>query len=390
MPRAAAPQGDLFLAPIFDPRPALLPNAGKKLTVLVGCSRLKGSRRARAADLYISPRFKTRRAIAETLAVDYFILSAKHGLLSPDQLVAPYDEDLQTWPASARAAWGAKISRQLSSIEGQICILGVPAYAEPIVDHFHGSAKVAAPLTAIDPCHHDAWYQQAFSLAQRMDALRILYEAIAHQRTVRRTFTLSDLGAQRLPGRGVYVFIDRAERNFLGGRGRIVRIGTHAVSEGSKSTLRNRLRNHAGLKDGTGNHRGSIFRLHVGNAMLARDNGTLLSWGDGQDAPAEVRASETTMEQRVSAYLGSLELLILDLDDKPSKHSMRATVERQLISLCSENLLPIDKPSRNWLGSMSPVPLIVKSGLWNLRDVGRVYDPRGAGSVHDLLLSGCL
>jgi hypothetical protein len=190
----------------------------------------------------------------------------------------------------------------------------------------------------------------------------------------------------------VYIFIDRAERNFLGQRGRIVRIGTHGVSEGSKSTLRTRLRTHAGLRDGTGNHRASIFRLHVGRAILEVDDAVeaVPTWGEGQDAPSNVRAGEVATEQLVSEYLKKLEVLVLNVDDTPSKNSLRGIIERQLIALCTESLITIDRSSKGWLGLMSPMRLIAQSGLWNLRDVGRSYDPSGKGSVKQLLSSGRL
>lgn len=75
-----------------------------------------------------------------------------------------------------------------------------------------------------------------------------------------------------LPARGVYFFREPGEpRPGSPGSHRIVRVGTHPVSANSKSTLWQRLRTHLGTRAGTGNHRGSIFRLHVGAAMLARD-----------------------------------------------------------------------------------------------------------------------
>src|SRR5215207_7564170 len=107
-----------------------------------------------------------------------------------------------------------------------------------------------------------------------------------HERDLSRFYAvigqLSGRGHQRLlgscnghddwPRRGVYFFTELGEfrsgpPNVL----RIVRVGTHAVSAGSKSTLWGRLRAHRGGREGRGNHRGSIFRLHVGHALLARD-----------------------------------------------------------------------------------------------------------------------
>ncbi len=68
------------------------------------------------------------------------------------------------------------------------------------------------------------------------------------------------------PKQGVYFFRDIAERRIHTGKGaRIVRVGTHALTATSKTTLWQRLAQHKGSsKSGGGNHRGSIFRLLAG------------------------------------------------------------------------------------------------------------------------------
>src|SRR5690606_21373669 len=79
----------------------------------------------------------------------------------------------------------------------------------------------------------------------------------------------SKLGAKRAldrlgpargwPDRGVYFFFDPGEFRTDSGTGpRLVRVGTHALSDGAKSTLHQRLRQHGGQSSGGGNHRGSI------------------------------------------------------------------------------------------------------------------------------------
>ena len=86
-------------------------------------------------------------------------------------------------------------------------------------------------------------------------------------------------GTSRLPLRGVYFFREPGElRSSSAVSHRIVRVGTHAVSANAKSTLWQRLRAHLGTREGSGNHRGSIFRRHVGAALLARDQVTLPTW----------------------------------------------------------------------------------------------------------------
>ena len=77
----------------------------------------------------------------------------------------------------------------------------------------------------------------------------------------------------RWPLQGVYFFFEPGEMREDGRTPRVVRVGTHAVSEGSKTTLWQRLSRHKGHERGKyaggGNHRGSVFRLHVGAALLA-------------------------------------------------------------------------------------------------------------------------
>ncbi|MER8438343.1 hypothetical protein NKH36_00070 [Mesorhizobium sp. M1312] len=91
---------------------------------------------------------------------------------------------------------------------------------------------------------------------------------------------LANLGPS-MPRRGVYFFFDETEPRSDSGHGpRLVRVGTHALTTGSTSTLRQRLAQHRGKLDGGGNHRGSIFRLLVGQALMASGGGPLCaSWG---------------------------------------------------------------------------------------------------------------
>ena len=84
------------------------------------------------------------------------------------------------------------------------------------------------------------------------------------------------------PLRGVYFFYENGEpRSGTGIGPRVVRIGTHGLKTGSRSTLWGRLAQHrGGARSGLGNHRGSIFRLLVGIALANRSSIPLPeSWG---------------------------------------------------------------------------------------------------------------
>lgn len=184
----------------------------------------------------------------------------------------------------------------------------------------------------------------------------------------------------RLPERGVYFFLDSATSN-TPEQWHICRVGTHAVSLGSKATLRARLRAHLGTRAGSGNHRGSIFRLHVGNALLRRDQREIVTWGKGSVAPHELRTSqalreaEAQHEQQVSDYIAQLPVLWLAVPDEASPASERSIIERNAIALLSEDAQLSTALPNGWLGEHSPRWEIRASRLWNLNYVNDEYDP---------------
>lgn len=81
--------------------------------ILLGCVKEKGSTMAPAADLYISRLWRARRRYAEASGLPWFILSAKHGLLTPSQVIAPYDMALKDRNATERRAWGIEVVEKL-------------------------------------------------------------------------------------------------------------------------------------------------------------------------------------------------------------------------------------------------------------------------------------
>jgi hypothetical protein len=67
----------------------------KNCHVLISCSKTKSHHRERARDMYISPLYRKSVAVAEGWKMPFSILSAKHGLLSPDEAIEPYDLTLK-------------------------------------------------------------------------------------------------------------------------------------------------------------------------------------------------------------------------------------------------------------------------------------------------------
>lgn len=182
-------------------------------------------------------------------------------------------------------------------------------------------------------------------------------------------------GARRWPARGVYFFLDAEEPcEFAPSLGRIVRVGTHGLKPGASSTLWGRLRAHKGQADGSGNHRGSVFRRHVGRALLARDRADHPTWGVGSSADRKVRVAERELERRVSEYLANLYVTYVPILDEPGPGSLRGYVERNAISTLTAERNRWSRGSSGWLGRHSPTAAIEASGLWNVRHVGDQVD----------------
>ena len=186
---------------------------------------------------------------------------------------------------------------------------------------------------------------------------------------------LERLQRRDLPRRGVYFFFDERERRSRVDALRVVRVGTHALKRGARSTLRGRLRQHLGTRAGHGNHRGSVFRLHVGAALLARDGSSLETWGVGSSASAEVRQAEREHEYHVSLYVARLRVVTLGIDDDPGPESLRGYVERNAIALLANVGRSVDPPSTGWLGHLAQRSQVRDSGLWNVNHVGSCVDP---------------
>jgi hypothetical protein len=180
------------------------------------------------------------------------------------------------------------------------------------------------------------------------------------------------------PRRGVYFFMEPGEDRSETGEGRrVVRVGTHAITESSRTKLWSRLSQHRGqFSSGGGNHRGSIFRLIVGTALMKRDGYQLATWGKGSTATAEIRAGETRIECEVSKVIGAMPFLWLAIDDAPGKTSLRGYIERNSIALLSNYHKPrLDPASQTWLGQFCTRERVRESGLWNSNHVDEEYDP---------------
>jgi hypothetical protein len=184
-------------------------------------------------------------------------------------------------------------------------------------------------------------------------------------------------GSSGCPPQGLYFFYENDE-NRASGSGRMVRVGTHALTQTSKATLWGRLRQHrghlAGSDPGSGDHRASVFRRHVGAALIRRGtlpDDLLASWLDRHRPPGERASQEAAIECQVSRYIGAMPFLWLSVPGRAD----RGYLESNSIALLSCLTGGPDQPSASWLGRHAERAEIRASGLWNVHHVSDHYDP---------------
>lgn len=111
--------------------------------VLVGCVKTKLDHGAPAKDLYVSDYFAKMRTYAEASGRPWFILSAAHGLVSPDDWLEPYERYLPDTSREYRRAWGEKVATQLEQAVGSL--------SDMVVDVHAGAAYVESVEESLAP-----------------------------------------------------------------------------------------------------------------------------------------------------------------------------------------------------------------------------------------------
>ncbi|MFA9430755.1 DUF6884 domain-containing protein [Egicoccus sp. AB-alg2] len=133
---------------------------------LVGCVKSKLNRAPSAADLYTSPLFSGRRAAAERHCDRWFVLSALHGLVHPDQVLEPYDHTLNDVSVVERRRWSLGVVEALGTEVGDLSRTTFEVHAgATYTDHGlvegleAAGAEVELPVRGLGLIEQLAWYR---------------------------------------------------------------------------------------------------------------------------------------------------------------------------------------------------------------------------------------
>lgn len=109
----------------------------EKVTIaLIGCSGPKLKDSAPARQLYTSQLFRSALALAERRHDVVYVISAKHELVTLDQVIAPYDLTMSAIAKEWRTIWGVRVwdsvQRRHLNVDRQVFIYAGKDYARPI------------------------------------------------------------------------------------------------------------------------------------------------------------------------------------------------------------------------------------------------------------------
>jgi len=294
--------------------------------------------------------FRYSYQYAKRFADKVYILSAKHGLISEDMIIEPYDLTLKNMTTSEKITWSNNVILQLIAefnldTDDFIVLAGVD-YSQYLLRYLK---NYKLPLGTRPLGMRISYLKETLCESTCENNCLILHELFNSA----KKFAYNEI--DKIPfENGIYIVFEKGEMyNMLE---RVVRIGTHD----SPSRLKARLKDHF-LKE---NKDGSIFIKNIGKSMLNKNTDTYLeTWS--QDTSKQKNKclinveKQRNVEKEVSIYLqNNFSFACFRVDDK----NLRLRLEKGIIStiFSDDDFLPSD----NWLGKYSPVEKIKQSGLW--------------------------
>jgi hypothetical protein len=127
---------------------------------LVACGKTKLNRRAPARELCAGALFRKASLYAEVTFDKWFILSAKHHLVLPDNILDPYDLSLSDLSGGEQRDWAREVLCQLEALglrDDDFWLLAGEKYARFLEEPLNAQR----PLRGLGIGRQLAWYSKA-------------------------------------------------------------------------------------------------------------------------------------------------------------------------------------------------------------------------------------
>lgn len=140
--------------------------------IVIGCGKSKLAVKAPAKDLYTGSLFRAARRYAEAKGGPWAILSAEHGLVLPNTVLAPYDRQLKLKGGVLRS-WAlqaaTRCTQLVSQMEGTFLVevLAGHPYAWPFRNELHWmGVESTEPLEGLGLGLRLQWLKRATESAE--------------------------------------------------------------------------------------------------------------------------------------------------------------------------------------------------------------------------------
>lgn len=124
-----------------------------------------------ARHLYCSDWFKKASRYAQCISDQWFILSAKYGLVHPDQVIAPYDKTLHKMSTTQRRIWARKITPNIKKMlfpGDKVMFLAFQKYREHFIKPVEDmGCAVKIPMEGLRIGEQKHWLKQRL---EKLDA----------------------------------------------------------------------------------------------------------------------------------------------------------------------------------------------------------------------------
>ena len=119
---------------------------------LVSCVGKKREYAMPAKDLYASEWFVRARGHVERNGGRWFILSAKFGLVAPEQCIEPYEQTLNAMAIAERRTWAQHVRMQMDALlptGGRCVVLAGQRYREFLMDYLSARFTTDVPMVGL-------------------------------------------------------------------------------------------------------------------------------------------------------------------------------------------------------------------------------------------------
>jgi len=138
--------------------------------VLVACVGEKRKYSTAAADLYQSDWFIKARKYAEQNGDSWAILSALHGLVAPEQILAPYEKTLNAMPAIERNVWAKRVAEEIRrtiKAGSRLVFLAGEKYRNPLTSYLK-EYHIEIPMENMGIGQQLAWLKERTKKQEQM------------------------------------------------------------------------------------------------------------------------------------------------------------------------------------------------------------------------------